>query len=94
MNTPKPLVVLPLSASTISDDFPACDSAMTYEIQPRRIDSVKAWNLARCVRGGVLQADVRVRGSSDELRLAIWGTAHQLLPRCYKSSSSRLGCIP
>jgi hypothetical protein len=94
MNTPKPLVVLPLSASTISDVFPACDNAMTYEIQPRRIDSVKAWNLARCVRGGVLQADVRVRGSSDELKLAIWGTAHQLLPSCYRIRSLHSGYIP
>jgi hypothetical protein len=48
MKTPNPLVVLPLSASTMSDDFPACDNAMTYDIQPRRIDSVKAWLLVRC----------------------------------------------
>lgn len=48
MNTPKPLVVSPLSAFTMSDDFPACDNAITYEIQPSRIDSVKAYLLVRC----------------------------------------------
>ena len=47
MNTPKPLVVSPLSAFTMSDDFPACDNAITYEIQPSRIDSVKAYWLVR-----------------------------------------------
>lgn len=42
MNTPNPLVI-PLTASTIGDDLPACDNAITYEIQPKRMDSVKDW---------------------------------------------------
>lgn len=40
MNTPNPLE-FPLTASIIGDDLPACDNAITYEIHPNRMDSVK-----------------------------------------------------